>query len=90
VFPDSFQQQMIELNGIELCVTSGGEGPPLILLHGFPQTHLIWHRVAPLLAQQFTLVMPDLRGYGNSSAPAGDAGHQAYSKRVMASGPCGS
>ena len=85
MFPDSFQQQIIELNGIELCVTSGGEGPPLVLLHGFPQTHLIWHRVAPLLAQHFTLVMPDLRGYGNSSAPAGDTGHQAYSKRVMAS-----
>ena len=89
MFPDSFQQQMIELNGIELCVTSGGKGPPLVLLHGFPQTHLIWHRVAPLLAQQFTLVMPDLRGYGNSSAPPGDAGHQAYSKRVMVGGPCG-
>ena len=84
VFADNFQQRMIELNGIELCVTTGGKGPPLFLLHGFPQTHLIWHRVAPILAQQFTLVMPDLRGYGNSSAPPGDAGHHNYSKRVMA------
>jgi haloacetate dehalogenase len=72
------------LIGIKLCVTTGGQGPALILLHGFPQTHIIWHRVAPALAQQFTLVMPDLRGYGNSAAPAGDAGHRCYSKREMA------
>ena len=84
MFPKAFQQQTIAINGINLCVTTGGQGPALILLHGFPQTHLIWHRVAPALAQQFTLVMPDLRGYGNSAAPAGDAEHQCYSKREMA------
>lgn len=72
------------MNGVELQVTSGGSGPPLILLHGFPQTHLIWHRVAPALAQRFTLVMPDLRGYGDSDAPPGDAGHRRYCKREMA------
>lgn len=84
MFPKKFQQQTISVNGIKLCVTTGGQGPALILLHGFPQTHIIWHRVAPSLAQQFTLVMPDLRGYGNSAAPAGDAGHRCYSKREMA------
>ena len=84
MFPKIFQQQTVAINGIKLCVTTGGQGPALILLHGFPQTHLIWHRVAPALAQKFTLVMPDLRGYGNSAAPSGDAGHRCYSKREMA------
>ncbi len=84
MFPKDFKQQMITVNGIELQVTTGGAGPALVLLHGFPQTHLIWHRVAPLLAQHFTLVMPDLRGYGHSAAPPGDVKHQCYSKREMA------
>ena len=84
MFPKDFQQQTVAINGVKLCVTIGGQGPALILLHGFPQTHLIWHRVAPALARQFTLIMPDLRGYGNSAAPAGDAGHRCYSKREMA------
>lgn len=84
MFPENFKQQMVTVNGIELRVTTGGAGPALVLLHGFPQTQLIWHRVAPLLAQHFTLVMPDLRGYGHSAAPPGDAGHRCYSKREMA------
>ncbi|WP_407655782.1 alpha/beta fold hydrolase [Azohydromonas lata] len=63
---------------------TGGEGPPLLLLHGHPQTHAIWHRVAPTLAQRFTLVLADLRGYGDSCKPAGDADHGNYAKRVMA------
>jgi haloacetate dehalogenase len=84
MFPENFEQQSINVNGIDLQVTSGGQGPPLMLLHGFPQTHVIWHKVAPLLARDFTLVMPDLRGYGNSAAPPGDAGHRCYSKREMA------
>lgn len=58
--------------------------PPLLLLHGHPQTHAIWHKVAPALAQHFTLVLADLRGYGDSSKPAGTADHGNYSKRVMA------
>ncbi|WP_227687026.1 alpha/beta fold hydrolase [Spirosoma arboris] len=61
-----------------------GRGPSLLLLHGFPQTHLMWYRVAPLLAQQFTLICADLRGYGQSSCPPSDAAHTPYSKRVMA------
>ncbi len=62
----------------------GGEGPPLLLLHGHPQTHAMWHRVAPALAKRFTVVLMDLRGYGDSVRVAGDAGHEAYSKRQMA------
>ena len=58
--------------------------PPLLLLHGFPQTHAIWHRVAPLLMPHFRLVMPDLRGYGDSDKPHGDPDHGNYSKRTMA------
>lgn len=61
-----------------------GDGPPLLLLHGFPQTHVMWHKVAPQLAQHFTCVMPDLRGYGRSSCPANTADNFPYSKRAMA------
>ena len=61
----------------------GGSGPPLLLLHGHPQTHAMWHLVAPALAQRFTVVMMDLRGYGDSIRPASDAEHAAYSKRAM-------
>ncbi len=84
MFPASFKQQMIQVNDVELNVVIGGEGPPLFLLHGFPQTNVIWHRVAPELARHFSLVMPDLRGYGNSAAPPSDPEHQCYSKREMA------
>ena len=84
MFPADFKQQIIALNGVELNVITGGNGPPLILLHGFPQTSVIWHRVAPELARHFSLVMPDLRGYGGSSAPPGDPEHRQYSKREMA------
>ena len=65
------------------CV-HGGEGPPLLLLHGYPQTHVIWHKVAQRLAQQHTVVCPDLRGYGDSAKPPGLPDHSNYSKRVMA------
>lgn len=58
--------------------------PPLLLLHGHPQTHHIWHKVAPILALRFTLVIPDLRGHGESSKPTGDESHETYSKRAMA------
>lgn len=61
----------------------GGSGPPLLLLHGHPQTHAMWHLVAPALAQHFTVVLMDLRGYGDSVRPLGDAEHAAYSKRAM-------
>lgn len=62
----------------------GGSGPPLLLLHGHPQTHVIWHRLAEPLARRFTVVATDLRGYGDSSKPAGEPDHANYSKRAMA------
>lgn len=71
-------------HGVHVRVRVGGQGMPLLLLHGHPQTQAIWHRVAPALAERFTLVLADLRGYGDSSKPPGDADHANYSKRVMA------
>ena len=61
----------------------GGEGPPVVLIHGFPQTHAEWHRIAGELAKTHTVVCPDLRGYGWSAAPHGDGGKQTYTKRGM-------
>ncbi|MGE5665428.1 MAG: alpha/beta fold hydrolase [Betaproteobacteria bacterium] len=84
LWPEGFRLQRCAGAGAELAVRIGGEGPPLVLLHGFPQTHAIWHRVAPRLAQRYTLVMPDLRGYGDSAKPPSDAAHLPYSKRAMA------
>ncbi|MFT8246210.1 alpha/beta fold hydrolase [Roseomonas sp. BN140053] len=72
-----------------LRLRHGGEGPPLLLLHGNPQTHLMWHRVAPVLAQRFTVVCPDLRGYGFSGKPPVAPGSAAYSKRAMAADMAG-
>lgn len=72
------------VNGIEIHVTAGGRGKPLLLLHGYPQTHVMWHKIAPKLAERFTVVMPDLRGYGDSAKPAPDEKHHNYSKRAMA------
>ena len=84
LFPH-FENRLIATDdGVQIAVTIGGEGPPLLLLHGHPQTHALWHKVAPTLARHFTLVLADLRGYGDSSKPAGDADHANYSKRVMA------
>lgn len=67
-----------------IFVSTGGSGPPLLLLHGFPQTHLMWKGVAPLLADRFTLVCADLCGYGRSGCPASPPDHSRYSKRAMA------
>lgn len=80
----NFKQERLQANGVSINLRHGGSGPPLLLLHGFPQTHLIWHKVAEQLATRFTLVMPDLRGYGDSSMPPGAPDHGNYSKRVMA------
>jgi haloacetate dehalogenase len=70
--------------GVQIAATIGGSGPPLLLLHGHPQTRAIWHRVAPALAERHTIVAADLRGYGESSKPEGGPDHANYSKRVMA------
>ncbi len=74
----------IERNGVTLQGCMGGQGAPLLLLHGHPQTHAMWHCVAPTLARRFTVVMMDLRGYGDSGRPSADESHAAYSKREMA------
>jgi haloacetate dehalogenase len=79
-----FDWQDIEADGIRIRTAVGGKGPPLLLLHGHPQTHLTWHKVAPHLAGHFTVVLTDLRGYGDSAKPEGGAGHINYSKRAMA------
>jgi len=79
-----FASRRIATAGAEISTTIGGSGPPLLLLHGYPQTHVMWHRIAPRLAQHFTVVATDLRGYGDSAKPAGEADHRAYSKRAMA------
>jgi len=79
-----FRWQDIEVAGIRIRTAIGGDGPPLLLLHGHPQTHLTWHKVAPALARRFTVVATDLRGYGDSAKPAGGENHVNYSKRAMA------
>jgi haloacetate dehalogenase len=85
-FFDGFVESRVDVgNGVVLRVRSGGDGPPVVLLHGHPRTHSTWHRVAPLLAAAgHTVVCPDLRGYGQSSKPAPAADHAPHSKRAMA------
>jgi len=79
-----FRQTRLLANGVNIHTLVGGNGPPLLLLHGYPQSHLIWHRVAEQLATQYTVVLTDLRGYGQSDKPAGQPDHANYSKRTMA------
>lgn len=83
LFP-GFESRRIRASGATINVKVGGDGPPLLLLHGYPQTHAMWHKVAPALARDYTVVCADLRGYGDSSKPRGVPGHANYSKRAMA------
>ncbi|MGZ3286233.1 MAG: alpha/beta fold hydrolase, partial [Xanthobacteraceae bacterium] len=83
LFP-GFASRWIDTSAGRIFARAGGEGPPLLLLHGYPQTNVMWHRVAPALARHFSLVVPDLPGYGWSAAPASDAEHAPYTKRAMA------
>ncbi|WP_110207290.1 alpha/beta fold hydrolase [Nocardioides daejeonensis] len=81
---DGFELTQVDVGATSLRVRIGGSGPPLVLLHGFPQTHLMWKPVAADLARDFTVIAPDLRGYGGSGQPPSEAGHDGYSKRAMA------
>ncbi|PYY67863.1 alpha/beta hydrolase [Pseudomonas jessenii] len=79
-----FRKDQCHVNGVDIAYRIGGNGPALLLLHGHPQTHVIWHKVAGQLAKHFTVVAADLRGYGDSGKPSADEHHNHYSKREMA------
>lgn len=81
---EGFAERDITTGQTTIRVRTGGSGPPLLLLHGYPQSHVMWHRVAPALAQRHSVVCADLRGYGDSGKPASDASHAPYSKRASA------
>jgi haloacetate dehalogenase len=81
---EGFERRRIDAAGTEINLVIGGAGPPVLLLHGYPQTHAMWHRVAPALARRRTVVVADLRGYGDSARPPGGEDHAGYSKRAMA------
>ncbi len=83
LFP-GFQKRRIRTDAATINLVTGGDGPPVLLLHGYPETHAMWHKVAPQLARDYTVVCPDLRGYGDSSKPKGLPDHANYSKRAMA------
>jgi len=83
MFP-GFTTRTIQTSGATIHTLRGGSGPPLLLIHGYPQTHVEWHKIAPRLAEKFTVVMTDLRGYGDSSKPPGGENHVNCSKRAMA------
>jgi len=81
---EGFRLSMIDTGDAVIRVRHGGSGTPLLLLHGNPQTHVMWHKIAPRLARDFSVVAPDLRGYGDSSKPPTTPDHAPYSKRTMA------
>ena len=81
---EGFEKRQIPVGDCVINLVSGGEGPPLLLLHGYPQTHVAWHAVAPMLAKHFTLIIPDLPGYGDSLGPEPDPEHLNYAKRTTA------
>src|ERR1700760_4238913 len=80
---EGFARTEIVTSSARIHLRHGGDGPPLLLLHGNPLTHVSWHKIAPTLAKSFTVVAPDLRGYGDSSKPDGGPDHAAYTFRAM-------
>ena len=85
IFGEKLEKQRINVaENINIAICTKGDGPPLLLLHGYPQTGYIWHKIAPLLAKDFTVIVADLRGYGDSDKPPTSADHAVYSKRAMA------
>jgi len=87
MFGDKFESVKVETSGAAINLVHGGEGKPLLLLHGYPETHVMWRLTAPALTEHFHVVCMDLRGYGDSSKPASGPDHSTYSKRAMA-GDC--
>lgn len=81
---EGFEARRVKTSETEIFLRTAGSGPPVLLIHGYPQNHACWHAVAPKLAERFTVVVPDLRGYGESSRPADDDAHTVYAKRAMA------
>lgn len=81
---EGFDHRRVDAGEVAINAVIGGSGPPLLLLHGYPQTHVMWRKIAAELARNFTVVATDLRGYGDSDKPAGDPRHERYSKRRMA------
>ena len=84
-----FEKRRQDVHGVEIAYAVAGSGPPLLLLHGYPQTHAMWHRIAPELARDYTVIAADLRGYGDSAKPPGGERHEAYSKKAMAADMAG-
>mgnify|MGYP003450471756 FL=1 len=80
---EGFDELRVQTSGADIALCRKGTGPGLLLLHGYPQTHVMWHRIAPRLAQRYTVVCVDLRGYGASSKPPSDSTHAPYAKRAM-------
>ncbi|MEL6872612.1 MAG: alpha/beta hydrolase [Pseudomonadota bacterium] len=81
---DGFRDEIVVSDGVRIACRIGGSGPALVCLHGYPETHLMWHRVAGPLSEHFTVIAPDLRGYGASDCPPDDDDHTVYAKRAMA------
>lgn len=80
----NFEREIIETAGARIHLVRGGNGFPVLLLHGYPQTHVMWHKIAPRLAREFAVIAPDLRGCGDSSKPPGQPDHSTYAKRTLA------